>query len=63
MARLFVDTLYGYRREQKFLIHGFVLMRDHFHLLLSPTETTLPRAMQFIKGGFLPREKGIGRKS
>lgn len=57
MARLFIDTLYGYRREHKFLIHGFVLMRDHFHLLLSPTETTLPRAMQFIKGGFSYRAK------
>jgi putative transposase len=57
MARLFVETLYGYRREHKLLIHAFVLMRDHFHLLLSPLETTLPRAVQFIKGGFSYRAK------
>jgi putative transposase len=65
MARLFLDTLYGYRREHKFLMHGFVLMRDHFHLLLSPTETTLPGAMQFIKGGFSYRAKkelGLNRE-
>src|SRR5438034_11120029 len=32
MARLFIDTLYHYRGEHKFLIHEFVVMPDHFHL-------------------------------
>jgi putative transposase len=34
-------------------LHEFVLMPDHFHLLLTPAQSiTLERAMQFIKGGF-----------
>jgi putative transposase len=27
-------------------------MPEHFHLLLTPSEITLERAMQFIKGGY-----------
>jgi len=57
MARLFINTLYHYRRERKFLLHEFVVMRDHFHLLLSPTEINVEKAMQFIKGGFSYRVK------
>jgi len=57
MARLFIDTLYHYRRERKFLIHEFVVMRDQFHLLLTPTEISVEKAMQFIKGGFSYRVK------
>jgi len=49
---LFIDTLSHYRREHRFLLHEFVIMPDHFHLLLTPTGITLERAMQFIKGGF-----------
>ena len=57
MARLLIDTLYFYRCEHRFLIHRFVVMRDHFHLLLSPADADLPRAVQFIKGGFSYRAK------
>jgi putative transposase len=57
MARLFIDTLYHYRRERKFLIHEFVVMRDHFHLLMRPTEISVEKALQFIKGGFWYRVK------
>jgi len=57
MARLLIDILYHYRREHKFLIHEFVLMRDHLHLLLTPSEIPLERAMQFVKGGFSYRVK------
>jgi putative transposase len=57
MAGLFIDTISHYRREQKFLLHEFVLMPTHFHLLLTPSEITLERAMQFIKGGFSYRVK------
>ena len=57
MARLFIDTLYHYRREGKFLIHEFVVMRDHFHLLITPSGITIEKAMQFIKGGFSYRAK------
>jgi putative transposase len=52
---LFVETLYEYRPE-RFLIHGFVVMPDHFHLLFSPTQS-LERAVQCVKGGFSFRVK------
>jgi len=52
---LFVETLYGYRPE-RFAIHGFVVMEDHFHLLITPTES-LERSVQFVKGGFSFRLK------
>lgn len=57
VARMFIDTLFHYRREQKFLLHTFVVMPDHFHLLLSPTGISLERAVQLIKGGFSHRVK------
>jgi putative transposase len=52
-ARLLIDTLAHYPDQQKFLLHDFVIMPDHIHVLLTPTEEiSLERAMQFIKGGF-----------
>lgn len=56
MAQLFVDVLLHYRQQGKYLLHEFVAMRDHFHLLITPV-VTLERAMQFIKGGFSFRAK------
>ena len=56
MARLFVNVLFHYRRQEKYLLHEFVVMTDHFHLLLTPRET-LERAVQLIKGGFSFRAK------
>lgn len=50
---LFVDVLYNYRREE-FHLFEFVLMPDHFHLMIAPTGS-LERAMQLIKGGFARR--------
>lgn len=55
IANLFVETLYSYRKQKKLLLHEFVLMPNHLHLLLTPTEITLERAMQFIKGGYSHR--------
>jgi putative transposase len=61
MARLFIDTLCHYRREGKFLLHDFVFMRDHFHVLMTPTDIRIEKAMQFIKGGFsYPVKKELG---
>ena len=54
-ARLFFKTLLTYRGKAYFL-HEFVLMPDHFHLLITP-EIALERAVQFIKGGFSYRAK------
>jgi putative transposase len=56
MARLFVDALLHYRSRQMYLLHEFVMMPDHFHLLVSP-RITLERAIQCIKGGFSYRAK------
>ncbi len=52
-ARLFLKTLYGYRRQGRFELHAFVLMPEHAHLLLTPAvDVTLERSIQLIKGGF-----------
>ena len=52
IALLFIEVLLNYRSEEKYLLHEFVVMPDHFHLILTPDHITLERAMQFIKGGF-----------
>ena len=52
-ARLFLKTLYGYKRQGVFQLHAFVLMPEHVHLLLtSGRDVTLERALQLIKGGY-----------
>ena len=52
-ALLMIETLVHYRDKRTFLLHEFVIMPDHIHLLLTPAgEISLERAMQFIKGGF-----------
>ena len=49
---IFIEALLHYRDERKYLLHGFVLMPNHFHLLLTPSaDVTLERAVQFTKGG------------
>ncbi|MFI5089566.1 MAG: REP-associated tyrosine transposase [Terriglobales bacterium] len=54
-ARLLIDTLYHYRGSA-YLLHEFVLMPDHFHILITPVGA-LERAVQYIKGGFSYRAK------
>jgi len=54
-ANLLIDTLYHYRGTA-YLLHGFVIMPDHIHVLLTPT-TSLEKAVQFIKGGLSYRAK------
>jgi putative transposase len=52
-AELFLKVLYEYRGQGKYRLHEFVVMPDHFHLLLTlDREITIERAVQFIKGGF-----------
>ena len=52
-ARLFLKTLYEYKRRGYFQLHAFVIMPEHVHLILTPSEeVTLERAIQFIKGGY-----------
>src|ERR1700687_2957112 len=52
-AGLFIEVLYHYREQWKYLLHEFVIMPDHFHLLITlGTEMTVEKAVQLIKGGF-----------
>jgi putative transposase len=52
-VRLFLQTLYRYRREGRFQLHAFVIMPEHIHLLFTPAnEVTLEHAVQLIKGGY-----------
>ncbi len=52
-CELFLQTAMRYREQGKFLVHGFAVMPNHGHLLISPAEDqTLPKCVQFIKGGY-----------
>ena len=48
IARLFIEVLLDYQEQKKFLLHEFVVMPDHFHLIL--TQETHP-SLQLRKGG------------
>jgi len=53
VAELLIEVLQDNRRRNRFLLHEFVIMPDHFHVLLTPAEDiSLEKAVQFIKGGF-----------
>jgi putative transposase len=54
-AKLLIDTLDHYRLSA-YLLHEFVVLPDHFHALITP-QTSLEKAVQFIKGGFSYRAK------
>jgi putative transposase len=54
-AELLIETLQHYRHEGHYKLHAFVIMPDHIHLLLTPTDITLEGAIQLIKGGFSHR--------
>ena len=63
-AKLLIDVIYLYRSQSKFLVHEFVVMPDHFHLLITlGPEISVERAVQFVKGGFAFRAgKELGFK-
>jgi len=54
-AKLLIDTLYHYRGSAH-LLHEFVIMPDHVQVIVTP-QTSLEKAVQFIKGGFSYRAK------
>src|SRR2546428_3619297 len=59
-AQVMVDVLKHYAEQGKFVLHEFVIMPDHLHLLLTPAkDISLERALQVIKGGFSYR---LGQK-
>jgi putative transposase len=52
-AQLLIDVLFHYRKQRMYLLHEFVIMPDHFHLLITVSaEITVEKAVQLIKGGF-----------
>jgi putative transposase len=51
-------VLRSYTLAGKFKVHEFVVMPDHFHVLISlDGDTSIERAVQLIKGGFSFRRK------
>jgi len=58
MATLMIDVLRSYVAAGKFVLHDFVVMPDHIHLLVTLNQmTTVEKAAQFVKGGFSYRVK------
>jgi putative transposase len=52
-AELMLEILFRYRIQNRYLLHAFAIMPDHMHILITPSpEHTLPRCLQFIKGGY-----------
>jgi putative transposase len=52
-AELFIATLFRYRDQGRFLLHAFVVMPDHIHVLITPAiDQSTARCVQFIKGGY-----------
>jgi putative transposase len=51
-AEILIEALFHYRDCCAYLLHEFVVMPDHLHLMLTPSATTsLEKALQLIKGG------------
>jgi putative transposase len=57
-ALLMIDVLRSYVAAGKFILHDFVVMPDHIHLLLTLDQMmTIEKAVQLVKGGFSYRAK------
>ena len=53
MANLLIEVLRTQVRLRRFVVHEFVVMPNHLHILLTlPGELSLEKAIQFVKGGF-----------
>lgn len=52
VADIIIAKLMEYRNRGSYLLHEFVLMPNHLHLILTPANSTsLEKAIQLIKGG------------
>lgn len=52
-AELFIATLFQHREKGRFQLHGFVVMPDHVHVLITPAiDQSTAKCIQFIKGGY-----------
>ncbi len=50
---MLISTILKYRTADEFLLHEFVVMPNHIHLLLSVDDDhAIGRVVQLIKGGF-----------
>jgi putative transposase len=57
-ANLLLNLMNEDREKGRYHVHAFVLMPDHFHILLTPApDVSIEKAVQFIKGGFSFRLK------
>src|SRR5208282_1609614 len=51
-AEIVIAKLIEYRDKQNYLLHDFVLMPNHLHLILTPAvSVSLEKCVQLIKGG------------
>jgi len=52
-AELFIATLFQHRDKARFELHGFVVMPDHTHILITPAiDQSTAKCIQYIKGGY-----------
>ncbi len=52
-AELFISTLFQHREKSRFQLHGFVVMPDHTHILITPAiNESTAKCVQYIKGGY-----------
>jgi putative transposase len=52
-ANLLLETLFHYRSQGRHALHGFAIMPEHIHILLTPApQQTIEQCTQCIKGGF-----------
>jgi len=52
-AELMIETLFRYRDQGFFALHGFVVVPDHIHALITPAiDQSTSRCVQRIKGGY-----------
>lgn len=58
MSLLLIDVLRGHVHAHRFMIHDFVIMPNHVHILMTiPGDLSIEKAVQLIKGGFSFRAK------
>lgn len=52
LAEIMETKLAEYRNKGFYLVHSYVVMPDHVHVIITPGDTTsLEKAVQLIKGG------------
>jgi len=52
-AELFITTLFQHRDKARFQLHGFVVMPDHTHILITPAiNESTAKCIQYVRGGY-----------